>query len=66
MNTVASAIHGAKKQLQACLPHPGELIVRCTSPGRTPSQYIVLRCPTGYDVWVCTTIFGFDVVPDVK
>src|SRR6476619_4713262 len=65
-NTVASAIHGAKKQDQACLAQPGDEMFRCTSPGRTPSQYIVDRCPTGYETWVCSTSFGRDVVPDVK
>jgi hypothetical protein len=44
---VASAIHGAKKQLHACLAQPGELIARCTSPGRTPIHAIVDICPTG-------------------
>jgi hypothetical protein len=45
--TVASAIHGAKKQDHACLAHPGDEMFRCTSPGCSPSQYIVDRCPTG-------------------
>ena len=49
MNTVAPAFHGAKKQLQACLAHPGEEMFRCTSPGCKPSQYIVDRWPTGYE-----------------
>src|SRR4249919_695189 len=40
-NTVAPAFHGAKKQLQACLAQPGEEILRCTSPGCSPSQNIV-------------------------
>ena len=44
---VASEIHGAKKHDQACLAQPGEEMLRCTSPGRRPSQYIVERWPTG-------------------
>ena len=47
MKIVAPAFHGAKKQLQACLAQPGEEILRCTSPGFKPSQYMVERCPTG-------------------
>ena len=47
MNTAAPAFQGAKKQLQACLAQPGEETFRCTSPGCSPSQYIVDRCPTG-------------------
>src|SRR5882672_2251089 len=43
----ASAFHGAKKELHACLAHPGLLKLRCLSPGRRPSQYIVDRCPMG-------------------
>src|SRR5579872_2367686 len=46
-NTVAPAFQGAKKQLQACLAQPGEEILRWTSPGCRPSQYMVERCPTG-------------------
>src|SRR6266508_4275374 len=46
-STVAPAFQGAKTLLQACLAQPGEEMFRCTSPGRTPSQYIVDRCPTG-------------------
>ncbi len=34
--------------------------------GAQPSQYIVDRWPTGKISWVCSTIFGFAVVPDVK
>lgn len=45
--TVASASHGAYTLLHACLAHPGEDTLRWTSPGRTPAQYIVDRCPTG-------------------
>jgi hypothetical protein len=37
-NTVASAIHGAKKLDHECLPHPGEAMFRWTSPGRRPIQ----------------------------
>src|ERR1700676_2044876 len=47
MKIVACAIHGEKKQLQACLAQPGDEMLRCTSPGRSPSQYIVERWPTG-------------------
>ncbi len=47
MKTVAAAFHGAKKQLQACLAQPGEEMLRCTSPGCSPSQYMVERWPTG-------------------
>src|ERR1700722_10939419 len=43
MNTAASAFHGEKKQLQACLAQPADEILRCRSPGRSPSQYIVDR-----------------------
>src|ERR1700710_2614919 len=46
-NTVAPAFHGAKKQLQACLAQPGEEMLRWTSPGGTPSQYMVESPPTG-------------------
>src|ERR1700733_5784174 len=46
-NTVAPAFHGAKKQLQACLAQPGDEMFRCTSPGCSPSQYMVDRPPTG-------------------
>src|SRR6516162_1051994 len=46
-NTVAPAFHGAKRQLQACLAQPGEEILRWTSPGCRPSQYMVERWPTG-------------------
>ncbi len=46
-NTVAPAIHGAKKLLQACLAQPGDEMFQCTSPGCRPSQYIVERWPTG-------------------
>ena len=44
---VASAIHGAKKHDHACLAQPAEEMLRCTSPGLTPSQNIVDRWPTG-------------------
>src|ERR1700755_2972888 len=47
MKIVAPAFHGAKKQLQACLAQPGDEILRCTSPGFRPSQYMVERWPTG-------------------
>src|SRR5215212_7618594 len=66
MKTQACAFHGAKTLLHACLAQPGELMLRCTSPGCRPIQYIVDRCPTGYDACVCSTSFGFAVVPDVK
>src|SRR5690349_18817631 len=46
-NTVAPAFHGAKKQLQACLAQPGEEMLRWTSPGLSPIQYMVERWPTG-------------------
>src|SRR5689334_21015959 len=66
LNTVASAFHGAKTLLHACLAQPGEEMFRWTSPGSSPIQYIVDRCPTGYDACVCSTSFGWAVVPDVK
>jgi hypothetical protein len=47
MNTLAPAFHGAKKQLQACFAQPGDEMLRWMSSGRTPSQYIVDRWPTG-------------------
>ena len=43
---VAPAFHGAKKLDHACFAQPGEEMLRCTSPGCAPIQYIVLRCPT--------------------
>src|SRR5947209_13434976 len=46
-NTVAPAFQGAKKQLQACLAQPGDDMLRWTSPGFRPIQYIVERWPTG-------------------
>ena len=46
-NTVAPAFQGANKQLQACLAQPGEEMLRCTSPGCSPSQNIVDSAPTG-------------------
>src|ERR1700723_2116173 len=46
-NTVAPAFHGANKQLQACLAHPGEEMLRWISPGCKPSQYIGDNAPTG-------------------
>src|SRR3569833_2185207 len=48
-STQAPAFHGANRLLHACLAQPGEETLRCTSPGRRPIQYIVDRCPTGYD-----------------
>nr|BFE68813.1 hypothetical protein GCM10020092_021140 [Actinoplanes digitatis] len=66
MNTHAWAFHGAKTLLHACFAQPGDEMFRCTSPGRSPIQYIVDRCPAGYDAWVCSTSFGRAVVPDVK
>src|SRR6476660_2369919 len=39
--TVASAFHGAKKQLHACLAQPGDDRLQCMSPGLMPIQYIV-------------------------
>src|SRR5690606_5523722 len=65
-STVASAFHGANTVLHACLAHPGDETLTWTSPGRNPIQYIVDRCPMGYDTCVCSTSFGSDVVPDVK
>ena len=38
----------------------------CTSPGLAPIQYIVDRCPIGYEIWLCSTSFGNAVVPEVK
>src|SRR5919107_6028860 len=64
--TVASASHGAYTLLHACLAQPGEDRFTCTSPGRIPAQYIVDRCPSGYDTWLCSTSLGFAVVPEVK
>src|ERR1700744_4106319 len=46
-NTVAPAFQGANRQLQACLAQTGEEILRCTSPGCRPSQYMVESAPTG-------------------
>lgn len=66
MKTVASAFQGAKRLDQACLAQPGEEMFRCTSPGFSPIQYIVVRCPIGYDTWVCSTSLGRAVVPEVK
>src|SRR3954462_2448687 len=65
-SAVAPAIQGAKTLLHACFAHPGDDTLRCTSPGCSPIQYAVDRCPTGYDVWVCSTSFGRAVVPLVK
>ncbi len=45
--TQAAAFHGANRLLHACFAQPGEEMLRCTSPGRRPIQYIVERCPTG-------------------
>src|ERR1044072_668624 len=66
MKTVASAFQGANRLDQACLAQPGEEMFRCTSPGLRPIQYMVARCPTGYEVWVGSTSLGRAVVPDVK
>src|SRR3974377_1664458 len=66
MRTVASAFQGAKKQLQACFAQPGDETLQCISPGRSPIQYMVERCPTGYVTCECSTSLGFDVVPEVK
>src|SRR5689334_25437291 len=66
MKTVASAFHGAKRLDQACLAQPGEEMFRCTSPGLSPIQYMVARCPIGYEVCVCSTSLGRAVVPEVK
>lgn len=63
---MASAFHGAKRLDQACLAQPGEEMLRWTSPGRSPVQYMVARWPTGYDTWVCSTSLGRAVVPEVK
>src|SRR5699024_7011843 len=65
-NTVASPIQGAKNDDHACLPQPGEEMFRWTSSASTPNQYRVEKCPTEYDSWVCRTIFGSLVVPEVK
>src|SRR5689334_1973165 len=46
-NTVASAFHGAKKQLHACLAQPGDDRLQWMSPGLSPIQYMVERWPTG-------------------
>jgi len=43
MKMQAPAFHGAKKQLHACLAQPGDEMLRCTSPGFRPIQYIVVR-----------------------
>ena len=64
--TVASAFQGAKRLLQACLAHPGEDTLTCTSPGCRPIQYMVDRCPIGYEACVCSTSLGEAVVPEVK
>src|SRR5919206_412157 len=64
--TVASASHGAYTLLHACLAHPGEDRFTCTSPGWIPAQYMVDRCPSGYEAWLCSTSLGFAVVPEVK
>src|SRR3954462_2049473 len=45
-NTVAPAFHGANRQLEACLAQPGEDMLRCTSPGCRPIQYMVDSAPT--------------------
>src|ERR1044072_9896010 len=66
MNTVASAFHGANTLLHACFAQPGEEMLRCTSPGSRPIQYIVDRWPTGYETCVCCTSLGRAVVPEVK
>src|SRR6266496_134224 len=66
MKTQASAFQGAKTLLQACLAQPGEEMLRCTSPGSRPIQYIVDRWPAGYEACVCSTSFGLAVVPEVK
>jgi hypothetical protein len=42
-NTVAAAFHGANTLLHACFAQPGELMFQCTSPGRRPTQYMVVR-----------------------
>ena len=52
--------------LHACFAQPGEEMFRCTSPGCRPIQYMVDRCPAGYDAWVCSTSLGCAVVPEVK
>src|SRR5271166_1985772 len=45
--TVAPAFHGANIELQACFAQPGEEMLRCTSFGCSPSQYMVDSDPTG-------------------
>ena len=47
ISTHASAFHGAKTLLHACFAQPGEEMLRWTSPGCSPSQYIVERWPIG-------------------
>ncbi len=47
LRTVASALSGTKNELHACFAQPGADTFRCTSPGRTPFQYMPDRCPTG-------------------
>src|SRR5690606_39835577 len=66
MTTQAPAIHGVNRFDHACFAQPGEAILRWRSPGSSPIQYIVDRWPTGYEAWVCATIFALDVVPEVK
>src|SRR5260370_40673815 len=64
ISTVAPAFHGAKKVLQACFAQPGEEMLRCTSPGASPSQYIVDRAPTGQLRRLCRTSFGLAAAPE--
>src|SRR5699024_2365820 len=59
-------LHGANTWDQACLAKPGEETLRCTSPGCSPIQYIVDRCPAGEEACVCSTSLGLLVVPEVK
>src|SRR5579872_916711 len=66
ISEVAPAIQGANTLLHACLAQPGDEMFRCTSPGCRPIQYIVDRCPAGYETWECSTSLGWAVVPEVK
>jgi hypothetical protein len=61
MKIVASALHGAKANDHACLAHPGEEMLRCTSPGPFPTSTSWPGDPTGQEIWVCTTSFGLDL-----
>ena len=47
MKMHASADHGANTCDHECLAQPGWEMDMCTSPGCTPSQYMVVSVPTG-------------------